>query len=136
MIARIDHVGVLVSDFPGAKRLLGDVLSFTSERSLVVPGRLEAEFYRCGDASVELIDVTDPAEHERRLGQAAGRIEHIALEVNDLAAASEYLRRTGVLFSAASPVVNGPIRSYFTRPETTSGLMFQVFEWVDGGSHR
>jgi hypothetical protein len=28
-------------------------------------------------------------------------------------------------------VIGGPLRSYFTRPETSNGVMFQIFDRVD-----
>lgn len=132
MTARMDHVGVVVDDFPAANRLLTDVLPFTFQRSLAIPGRLDAAFYKCGDASLELIDINDPGERERRLGTSRARIEHIAVQVDDLNRMFDRLRAAGVQLATSHPVVNGPIRSYVTRPETSSGIIFQVFEWVDG----
>ena len=129
---RIDHVGVVVEDLSAARRFLGDVLGFTFDRSLSIPGRLEAEFFRCGDASVELIEVTEVNERIRRLGDSTARIEHIAVEVDDLGETFERLRAAGVLATTSAPVASGPLRSYFTRPETSNGVIFQVFDRVDG----
>jgi len=128
---RIDHVGVVVEDLSAARRFLDEVLGFTFDRSLSVPGRLEAAFYKCGDASVELIEVTDPAEREQRLGNATARIEHIAVQVEDLNRAFDQLLAAGVQATTAAPVVGGPLRSYFTRPETSNGVIFQIFDRAD-----
>jgi methylmalonyl-CoA/ethylmalonyl-CoA epimerase len=128
---RIDHVGVVVEDLSAARRFLDEVLGFTFDRSLSVPGRLEAAFYKCGDASVELIEVTDPAEREQRLGKATARIEHIAVQVEDLNRAFDQLLAAGVQATTAAPVVGGPLRSYFTRPETSNGVIFQIFDRAD-----
>jgi methylmalonyl-CoA/ethylmalonyl-CoA epimerase len=128
---RLDHVGVVVENLPAARRFLDEVLGFTFDRSLSIPGRLEAVFYQCGDTGVELIEVSDPDERERRLGNATARIEHIAVEVDDLNAAFDQLTAAGVEATTAAPVVGGPLRSYFTRPETSNGVMFQIFDRVD-----
>ncbi len=128
---RIDHVGVVVGDLTAARRFLDEVLGFTFDRSLSIPGRLEAAFYQCGDAAVELIEVSDPDERERRLGNATARIEHIAVQVDDLSGTFAQLTAAGVEATTVAPVVGGPLRSYFTRPETSNGVIFQIFDRVD-----
>jgi len=127
---RIDHVGIVVDNLESAGNFVRDVLGFSFDREVSIPGRLEARFFRCGDAAVELIEVTDPVQRRERLGSATARLEHVAIEVDELTEAMESLRRSGVEMSAATPVVTGPIRSYFTRSETSGGVMYQVFERI------
>ncbi len=125
---RIDHVGIVVDDLASARRFVRDVLGFSFDREISIPGRLEAAFFRCGDAGVELIEVTDPGLRQERLGSAAARLEHVAVEVDDLSEAVDSLHRSGVEMTSATPTVTGPTRSYFTRPETTDGVIYQVFD--------
>lgn len=106
------------------------MLGFSFDRQVSIPGRLEAVFFRCGDAAIELIEVTDPVQRRERLGSATARLEHIAVEVDRLPEAIESLRRSGVEITSETPIVTGPIRSYFTRAETTDGVMYLVFEWI------
>jgi methylmalonyl-CoA/ethylmalonyl-CoA epimerase len=127
---RIDHVGIVVDNLESAGNFVRDVLGFSFDRQISIPGRLEALFFRCGDAAVELIEVTDAAERRERLGSASARLEHLAVEVDELPGALESLRSSGVEMTTATPVVTGPIRSYFTRPETTDGVIYQVFERI------
>lgn len=127
---RIDHVGIVVEDLASASSFVRDVLGFAFDREVSIPGRLQAVFFRCGDARVELIDVSDPEERRRRLGTAAAKLEHVAVEVQDLNGAIESLKRSGVMMTSAAPTVNGPTRSYFTRPETTKGVIYQLFDWI------
>ena len=80
-LRRIDHVGIVVADLAAhvaQLQALGLSLGRTNDNS-----ESHAEYFPCGDASVELIEVRDPAARERRLpaGEAA-RIEHIAFEVD------------------------------------------------------
>lgn len=78
---------------------------------------------------MELIELGDPAERARRLGEGVeGRIEHIAIEVADIDAARAELTAKGVGWQSETPSRNGPTRSYFTRPETSRGVVFQILD--------
>lgn len=128
---RIDHVGIVVDNLESAGNFVRDVLGFSFDRQVSIPSRVEALFFRCGDAAVELIEVTDPVLRRKRLGSATARLEHVAIEVDELSEAMESLHRSGVQMTTATPVITGPFRSYFTRPETSNGVMYQVFERID-----
>ncbi len=128
MLKRIDHVGVVVDDLERAVRVLRDVLGLeqTAARSDPVRGSRVA-FFRCGQAEIELIQLTDPEERFRRLGDGRARIEHIAIEVDDLAASWALLAERGV--RAAGPEVRTPLgRSVFSAPESTEGIGFQFVQ--------
>ena len=125
---RIDHVGIVVDDLESASAFVRDVLGFDFDRKLSIAGRLNAIFFRCGDAGVELIEVTDPLERQNRLGSALAKLEHVAVEVDDVAAVQDTLRRSGVEMTSPTAAIAGPIRSFFTRPETTKGVVYQLFD--------
>ena len=80
-LRRIDHVGIVVADLDAHVAQL-EALGLSLGRSSD-GAESHAEYYPCGDASVELIDVRDPEARTRRLpaGEQA-RIEHIAFEVD------------------------------------------------------
>ena len=133
MLQRLDHVGVIVENLEGAKRYFGDVLKLELTRELALPN-LRAAFYRCGDASIELIEVIDPAEREQRLGQGAtARIEHLAFEVDRLEPVVEPLREAGMRTTTEQPRVIGANRNYFTEADSTNGVMLQFFDRRAGG---
>lgn len=58
-LKRVDHIGVVVDDLAEAADLLsrgfGLSLGTTLERD-----QLRAQFYRCGDVSIELIEIVGP----------------------------------------------------------------------------
>ena len=128
---RIDHVGIVVDDLTSARRFVTDVLGFDFDREVSIPGRLQAAFFRCGDAAVELIEVVDPQLRQERLGSATARIEHVAIEVDELLATVDRMRQSGVSMASDVPVVIGPTRSFFTRPDTSDGVMYQLFDRPD-----
>jgi methylmalonyl-CoA/ethylmalonyl-CoA epimerase len=125
-LRRLDHVGVIVEDLEAAKRLLGDLGLELTET--LETGDLTAAFFKCGDASVEVIEVHDEAQRRKRLGDGnRARIEHIAFDVGDLEAALGALGALGVEPNA--PPRRLPDRSMiWTEPETSGGIMFQFVQ--------
>src|SRR3981081_2929101 len=98
MEGRIHHVGVVVADLANARRFLEDSLGFRLEQSLSLPDKnLEAGLFSLGGgAQVELIELGEPQARAERLGEGnIGRLEHIAIEVDDVEAVREELRRGG-----------------------------------------
>jgi methylmalonyl-CoA/ethylmalonyl-CoA epimerase len=127
MLKRIDHVGVIVDDLEEAKRFLAD-LGLRFDRDLVIPGRLHAAFYACGDTQIEIIEVDDAAERAERLGDGKARVEHIAFEVDSLSKTMEALRGLGVDTTTADPMAVGTNLNYWTKADTSDGVMYQLIE--------
>jgi methylmalonyl-CoA/ethylmalonyl-CoA epimerase len=135
MLKRIDHVGVIVDNLEEAKRFLGN-LGMEFDRDLELPDRLKAAFYRCGEVQLEIIEITEPSERGQRLGDDRARIEHIALEVDDLAATLQALDGLGVKVNTAKPALVGNSLNLWTVPETCDGVMYQLIQkgGLGGGS--
>jgi methylmalonyl-CoA/ethylmalonyl-CoA epimerase len=128
---RIHHVGVIVADLANARRFLEDALGFRLEQSLSLPDRnLEAGFFSMGGgAQVEIIELGEPEARAERLGEGnVGRLEHIAIEVDDVEAVREELRLAGVEMQTDRPGLTPQSRSYFTRPETSGGVVYQFLD--------
>ena len=135
MKGRLDHVGVIVADIVAARRLLEEVIGLELKREHhSTEARLDAAFlgFDSGPDSgalVEVVELGDPAARSRRLGpDAVARIEHIAIEVDDVEAVREELRARGIEMQSDSPSITGTARSYFTRPETTCGIILQFLD--------
>jgi methylmalonyl-CoA/ethylmalonyl-CoA epimerase len=128
MLKRIDHVGVVVEDLDQASRFVGEVLGLeqTASRSDPIRGNRVA-FFRCGETEIELIEWTDPEERSHRLGEARARIEHIAIEVDDLAATLRELGDRGVR-TAGSELRTPAGVSLFSAPESTAGIGLQFIQ--------
>jgi len=125
--ARVDHVGVVVASLELTGQLVRDVLGH--ELTLEpppLPGGVNTAFYGEG-ARVELIQIADPQGRERRLGDAEARVEHIALEVEDVLALIEQLKAKGVRFSTDEPVRVRENLVVWTLPDTSAGVMWQLF---------
>jgi methylmalonyl-CoA/ethylmalonyl-CoA epimerase len=128
IVKRIDHIGVVVDDLAQAKAFLTQ-LGMTWDHGFDL-GRVEAAFYRCGDVMIEVIECRKPDERARRLGDAQARIEHIAIEVDDLAATVDELAGLGVEVTKPEPVRQDDIQSHWTVASSSDGVMYQFFERV------
>ena len=127
MLKRLDHVGVIVDDLEEASRFLGG-MGMQHDRDLEVPGRLKASFYSCGEAKVEVIEIIEPGERAKRLGSEKARIEHIAIEVDDLTTTLEALGGLGVRTQTADPIRIGNNLNFWTVAETCDGVVYQLFQ--------
>ena len=123
-LRRIDHVGIVVADLDAHVAQL-EALGLSLGRSSD-GAESHAEYYPCGDASVELIDVRDAEARVRRLpaGEQA-RIEHIAFEVDSpLEEIRDGLEARGVEVSWP-PWPSGDAEMIWTTAETSGGVQYQ-----------
>jgi methylmalonyl-CoA/ethylmalonyl-CoA epimerase len=127
VLKRIDHVGVIVDDLAQARRFLEE-MGMRHDRDLHLPGRLRAAFYQCGETQIEIIEVDEPEERARRLGDDTARIEHIAIEVDSLSTTLQALRGLGVRTTTPEPMAVGANLNYWTAPESCDGVQYQLIE--------
>ena len=128
MLKRIDHIGVVVDDLDQGRAFLQS-LGFQHSHDLSVPERgLEASFWKLGEVSIEMIQMTDPEANRRRLGgDAKARIEHIAVEVDDIRKTVAEMEERGVEMTDAPSKVGANV-SVWTRPESSDGYQFQFMQ--------
>ena len=128
MIGRIDHIGVVVDDLGEAMRFCSDTLGFKLTRELDLPARsVKAAFLAAGSVSLELIEVSAPELRRQRLGNGVqARLEHVAIEVDDLAAAARKLRARGVRTTTDEPTITAGVASLWTVPATSDGVSYQL----------
>jgi methylmalonyl-CoA/ethylmalonyl-CoA epimerase len=132
MIKRLDHVGIVVDDLDDAKRFLSGILGLHLVQEMDVPPLARrVAFFRCGDASIEVIEDLDPESKARGLDGAKARIEHVALEVDNVDGELESLGGLGVKANSLGVVSIGMRRHVWTDPHSTDGVMYQLFSRVD-----
>lgn len=95
MFRRIDHVELLTADPTRAERFYTEVLGFRVRERMSVPGGLQLTYLDLGGTTVELMcyadTPVDPAPKMEHLGYRM-----IALEVEDMQKALDYLKAKGV----------------------------------------
>ena len=131
MTSRVDHVGVVVRSIENASGFLQDVLGLAlTDRPPATPDGVQVAYFGRDGARVELIEVADDAAREARLGAAQARIEHVAIEVDDVRSMSDRLRSKGVEFTTDGPVPVRDTLAIWTVPETSGGIAWQLFSRV------
>ena len=130
MLKRIDHIGVVVEDLAAARRFL-ESLGMELDRELELPEKsLKAAFYRCGDGGqIELIELTTDEARKSRLGEGnRARVEHIAIEVDDISETLDAIRGLGVQIDSERPMPVGKNLNVWTLAETSEGVQYQFLE--------
>ncbi len=129
MLKRIDHIGVVVDDLAEARRFLSDGLGLEITRELELPAKaVKAAFFRCGDVEIECFELTSEDARAARLRGEQARIDHIAIEVDDLEGTLRALSGLGVRADAPAPTVVGRNLNYWTVPETCDGVQYQFVQ--------
>ncbi|MGH3386564.1 MAG: VOC family protein [Nocardioidaceae bacterium] len=153
-LRRLDHIGFTVPDLEQASRFLVDVLGceylyslgpfrsdgdWMSEHLNVHPRAevVENRFFRCGDQAVfEVFDYSAPDQRDvpPRNSDIGGH--HVALYVDDLDAAVDYLTGQGVTVLAGPTASKGPAEGnrwvYFLAPW---GMQFELVSYPHGKAY-
>jgi len=127
-VKRVHHIGVAVADLERGKELLGGTLGLPLVREHQSTGDgPSTAFFQCGEVEIELLEHSRPEDREAWLGgDNLGRIEHIAIEVDDL---DETLAALGPLGVTGEPARRGPLGvSARTHPDTTTGIVLQLLQ--------
>ena len=120
---RVDHIGVLVESLEDAKRFLGERVGLELVRELDVE-RLQRRvaFFQCGAVQIEVIEPYGP-DRDRDLQGARARIEHIAVEVDDVRRALDAL---GLRPNPEGLVEIGGRETIWTDGVSGDGVIYQL----------
>ncbi len=126
MPQRLDHIAVIVESVDRMGAFLTDVLHMDLAVAREFPD-MRTHFYTYGDAQIELIEPLTEEGRSTRLGDTEARLEHIAIQVDDLPATIAELTPKGVR-ADSEPRAIGPNLSIWTLPETSGGVQFQFIQ--------
>jgi catechol 2,3-dioxygenase-like lactoylglutathione lyase family enzyme len=135
---RFDHVGILVDDIDAAVAFARDVLGLGEPVEIRNDQYgLTAAFFTLGAGRLEFLRFDDPGD--RLPAGEHVRIDHVAVEVDDLDTDAARLHGHGVRFTGPlSPEeVDAPVdmrgrRHLWTIPATAGGFRLQMTERADG----
>jgi methylmalonyl-CoA/ethylmalonyl-CoA epimerase len=128
-MAGIEHVGIVVDDLESAIAFASSAFGLEVERRTVVPERhVTVAFMRWGSVAIELIEHSDPQLRAARLGDAMARIDHLAVEVDDLDAYVAELAAKGIKTFTAAPILLAGRRTIFVDPKTADGVSYQFLQ--------
>ncbi len=126
----IDHLGVAVKSVAAAKKfyeLLG--LPVLGEE-VVEHERVRVAMVPVGDSRIELLEPTsDDSVIARFLAKRGEGLHHVALNVPDLSATVERLKREGTRFVSEEIKIGAGGHLYvFVHPSSTGGVLVELVE--------
>jgi lactoylglutathione lyase len=99
----LEHIGVFTPDIKKSEAFYVDTLGFDLMKREAIPfggGTLQMVFVRAGTCVIELVQLPDSSNV---LTRGNGLVDHFAIKVNDIEAASKRLMDMGVSFETEKP---------------------------------
>jgi methylmalonyl-CoA epimerase len=129
-IKKIDHVAVVVNDIDAAATKYREVFGLEArERETVASQKTEAALLPIGDSNIELITPRGNDGLVKFLEKRGPGLHHIAIEVEGIEKALEFLKGLGV------PLIDETPRSgarghkvAFVHPKATGGVLVELVE--------
>lgn len=129
MKARLDHIGIAVSNISEALAFYRDALGLEAEAPEdVLSQGVRAHFIPAGEAAVELLEATaDDSPIAKYLQKRGPGLHHITLRVDDIAAALAQLKARGVrlIDEAPRPGAHGSLVA-FIHPSSAHGVLVEL----------
>jgi glyoxylase I family protein len=127
MFKRVDHVEIVPGDVERTIDFYVNVLNFKikSRRQVKAPPMKEVIYLELGDTVMEVISTDGPAPKSREPWQVGYR--GIAIEVEDMEKAVEYLKAKGVTILKEPVDVGKALRGEISDPD---GLVIELRQWM------
>src|SRR5687768_12892740 len=129
MKAVLDHIGIAVGDLQASLAFFRDVLGLHVEVSEeVVAQKVRATFVAAGPSSLEFLEATAPdSPIAKYLEKRGAGMHHVALRVDDIAAALAHLKSRGVRLIDQQPRP-GAERALvaFIHPSAANGVLVEL----------
>lgn len=131
MNAKLDHIGIAVSDVDAALRFYRDALGLPAAEPEEVPSqRVRVHFLRAGDGAVELLESAAPdSPIAAFLARRGPGLHHVAVRVDDVARVLGELRLQGVrlIDEAPRPGAHGTLVA-FVHPSSAHGVLVELVQ--------
>jgi len=128
---KIHHIAVAVEDMDGALAFWRDALGLNLGGVEDVPEQeAQVAFLPVGESHVELVKPTTEDSGMARYIQKRGPgIHHLCLEVADIDAALDALKKKDVRLINETPLTRDNGRRYaFIHPKSTGGVLIELYE--------
>lgn len=126
MFKRIDHVEIIPQDFERTIKFYTDVLTFRikERKKIGKPPLMEIIYLQLGDTMLEIMQVETPGPAPSSLWHVG--YPRIALEVEHMDQAIEYLKSRGIKVSLEPVNLGTSIRAEIEDPD---GLSIELRQW-------
>ena len=130
-ILGIEHVGVAVESMEGISSIFSDILGLEFSGSEDVKDQqVITDIYQVDNSKLEFLKATSPVSPIARfIEKKGGGMHHIALLVDHLQAAIDYLQDKGIQLIDESPRIGAEGLSIaFIHPKSTGGILIELCE--------
>jgi len=130
MIKKINHIGIATSNLERTLRLYKEVFGLESLGIQDIPIQQQrSAFIPVGESGLELMEPTGP---EGPVGKYIARkgegLHHISLEVDNIDAFSEELKRKGIVLMFPEAVDFAGIKINFVHPKSANGVLIELIQ--------
>ena len=130
-IIGIEHVGIAVKDLNSISETFGDLLGLDlRRREKIEDQQVITDIYHAGKDKLEFLKATSPdSPIAKFLEKRAEGVHHIALVVDNLQSALDYLNDQGVQLIDQSPRIGAEgLNIAFIHPKSTGGVLVELCE--------
>ena len=130
-ILSIEHVGIAVDDLNGISDVFGDLLGLElRSREKIDDQKVITDIYETGSGKLEFLKATDENSPIAQFIEKKGKgMHHIALKVDNLQAALDYLKGQGTQLIDESPRIGAEgFKISFLHPKSTGGVLIELCE--------
>ncbi len=130
-ILGIEHVGIAVKDLNSISEIFGELLGLDLQRREKVDDQqVITDIYHAGKDKLEFLKATSPdSPIAKCLGKRPEGMHHIALIVDDIQSALNYLNENDVQLIDSSPRIGAEgLQVAFIHPKSTGGVLVELCE--------
>jgi len=135
MFARVDHLGVAVTDLEAAIAVHQDAFGMALvHREVIEEQGVEAVLLDVGENHVELLrPLAEDTPVGRFLARSGPGLHHVAYQTEDIDEALERLKARGIRLIDESPRIGiRGSRVAFLHPKATGGVLTEIVEPAEG----
>jgi methylmalonyl-CoA/ethylmalonyl-CoA epimerase len=132
-IKKINHVAIVVQDIDEALGFWRDQLGLELDHIEDVPSQgSKVAFMPVGESEVELVQPTDPESGLGKYLEKRGEgLHHLCIEVDDIEAMLDFLKKKDVRLINETPVDLPGRRMAFVHPKAGNGVLIELYQLVD-----
>ena len=130
-ILGIEHVGIAVKDLNSISEIFGELLGLDLyRREKVDDQQVITDIYHAGKDKLEFLKATSPdSPIAKFLGKRPEGMHHIALIVDNIQSALNYLNENDVQLIDSSPRIGAEgLNIAFIHPKSTGGVLVELCE--------
>ena len=130
-ILGIEHVGIAVKDLNSISEIFGELLGLDlHRREKVDDQQVITDIYHAGKDKLEFLKATSPdSPISKFLGKRPEGMHHIALIVDNIQLALNYLNQNNVQLIDSSPRIGAEgLQVAFIHPKSTGGVLVELCE--------